>query len=52
MFMDDDNYAKPDEISTFVKAANHTGAQLLSSFVDYFSGSYAPEVLFIFIIVL
>lgn len=46
LFMDDDNYAKPDEVSTFVNVANHTGAQLLSSLVDYFSGSFAPEVCF------
>ena len=45
LFMDDDNYAKPYEISTFVRVVNHTGAQLLSSFVDYFSGLYAPTVL-------
>jgi hypothetical protein len=42
--MDDDNYAKPNEISTFVRVANHTGADLLSSFVDFFQGISVPEV--------
>eukprot|EP00951_Prasinocladus_malaysianus_P048610 scaffold660400_cov81-Prasinocladus_malaysianus.AAC.1 len=27
MFMDDDNFAKPAEVSTFIKAARATGAQ-------------------------
>lgn len=44
LFMDDDNYAKPYEISTFVQVARHSGIQLLSSFVDYFSGYSPPEV--------
>jgi glycosyltransferase involved in cell wall biosynthesis len=34
LFMDADDYAKPDEISTFVTAAMHCGADILSCFID------------------
>ena len=36
MFMDDDNVAKPDEISTLVAVALRTGAGIVTSFCDVF----------------
>ena len=42
MFMDDDNYAKPYEISTFVSVAMHTKADVLTCTNDYFYGNDAP----------
>jgi len=43
--MDDDNVALPFELSTFVKAAHHSGADILTCFMDCFRGavSSAPE---------
>lgn len=43
LFMDDDNYAKPEEISTFVKAAKAIKADLMTCFVDYFHGLSPPK---------
>ncbi len=43
LFMDDDNFAKPHEISTFIKVAQKTGADILSCFLDFFSGQEAPK---------
>ncbi|HWC61474.1 MAG TPA: glycosyltransferase, partial [Verrucomicrobiae bacterium] len=43
MFMDDDNYARPEEISTFVKVARHTGADILTCCMEYFEGTDAPR---------
>lgn len=43
LFMDDDNVAKPGEISTFVTVAERTGAQILTCFADVFSGEHAPD---------
>ena len=43
LFMDDDNYAKPHEISTFVRAALSTGADILTSPMDVFQGTEAPR---------
>ncbi|HLJ60331.1 MAG TPA: glycosyltransferase [bacterium] len=43
LFMDDDNYAKPGEIATFVTVAERTGAQILTCFADVFSGEDAPD---------
>jgi GT2 family glycosyltransferase len=40
--MDDDNVAKPGELSTFVQVAQRTGADMLTAFMDLFSGSDAP----------
>lgn len=37
LFMDDDNYAKPDEVSRFVQVAQHTGADILTCAVEYFT---------------
>ena len=42
MFMDDDNFAKPEEISTFVKVALRTGADIVTACMDYFEGSQPP----------
>ena len=42
LFMDADDYAKPDEISTFVTAAKHCGADILSCFIDRFAGDDKP----------
>jgi GT2 family glycosyltransferase/glycosyltransferase involved in cell wall biosynthesis len=43
MLMDDDNCAKPHELSTFVKVAQKTGADILTCSLDTFSGSEAPR---------
>jgi O-antigen biosynthesis protein len=42
IFMDDDNIAKPHQISTFIRAALQTGAEILTSSMDLFSGTVAP----------
>lgn len=39
MFMDDDNLARPHEISTFVRAAQHSGATILTCFSDVFQST-------------
>jgi GT2 family glycosyltransferase/tetratricopeptide (TPR) repeat protein len=43
LFMDDDNVAKPEEISTFVRVAQRTNADILTCFLDFFSGREAPK---------
>ena len=43
LFMDDDNCAKPHELSTFVKAAQKTGADILTCCLDTFTGTAAPH---------
>jgi glycosyltransferase involved in cell wall biosynthesis len=42
LFMDDDNAAKPHEISTFLRVARHTGADVLTCIMDMFEGNHAP----------
>ncbi|HRW64221.1 MAG TPA: glycosyltransferase [Candidatus Competibacter sp.] len=42
VFMDDDNVAKPHELSTFVKAAQVSGADILTCFIDAFRGKGEP----------
>jgi len=42
LFMDDDNYAKPGEISTLVRAALHSGADILAPLLDVFAGDREP----------
>ena len=42
LFMDDDNYAKPHELSTMARAVEYTGADLATSFCDFFYGHDAP----------
>ena len=41
-FMDDDNFAKRDEITTFVNVAAYTGADVLTCVNDYFFGNDPP----------
>jgi glycosyltransferase involved in cell wall biosynthesis len=43
LFMDDDNFAEPHELSTFVKAALHSGADILTCGSNCFSGNMAPD---------
>lgn len=43
LFMDDDNEAKAHEIETFVKAALHTNAEVLTCWSDQFAGE-RPEL--------
>lgn len=42
LFMDDDNAAKPYEVSAFVRAAESTGGDIFTSFVDFIWGKDAP----------
>ena len=44
IFMDDDNYAKPHEIETFVGVAEHTGADAITCFRDAFNGNDYPPL--------
>ena len=44
MFMDDDNFARPEEISTFIKVARHTGADIVTCCMEYFEGKDAPRL--------
>jgi glycosyltransferase involved in cell wall biosynthesis len=43
LFMDDDNYAKPNQISTFVQVAKHVGADILTCAMDVFGDHDAPS---------
>jgi glycosyltransferase involved in cell wall biosynthesis len=43
LFMDDDNYAEPHEISTFVRVAGHCGADILTCVAKLFNGNAAPS---------
>jgi len=43
IFMDDDNFAKPNQISTFVKVARATGADTVTSAMDLFTGTAPPQ---------
>lgn len=43
LFMDDDNFAKPHEVSTFIRAAQATGADITTCFLDFFSGHTSPS---------
>ena len=43
LFMDDDNIAAPHEISSFVKAALKTGADILTCAMDVFEGPVVPK---------
>src|SRR5208337_769952 len=44
LFMDDDNVAKPNEITTFASVAWRTGADVLTCLVDMFEGSGVPRL--------
>jgi GT2 family glycosyltransferase/glycosyltransferase involved in cell wall biosynthesis len=43
LFMDDDNYAMPDEIAVFVQAALHSRADILTCVAKLFHGEGPPE---------
>jgi len=43
VFMDDDNYAKPHELETFVAAAQTSGADIVTCFLDVFRGPDVPK---------
>jgi glycosyltransferase involved in cell wall biosynthesis len=43
LFMNEDDWAKPDEIGTFVRAAENSGADILTCFLDLFAGKDSPE---------
>lgn len=42
LFMDDDDYAKPNEISLLTRAAEHSGADILTGAMDIFYGESVP----------
>ncbi len=44
LFMDDDNWAEPGEISTLVKAALRTGADIITCGNNLFEGAEAPKI--------
>ena len=44
LFMDDDNFARPEEISTFIKVARKTDADILTCCMEYFEGTDAPRL--------
>ncbi len=44
VFMDDDNFAKPHQLSTFVRVAQATGAEIVTSAMDLFTGTDAPPL--------
>jgi O-antigen biosynthesis protein len=43
LFMDDDNWAEPEEISSLVRAALRTGADIVTCGMNYFEGHDAPD---------
>ena len=43
MFMDDDNYAESEELETFVRVAEYTGADILTCFSRLFTGKGVPD---------
>ncbi len=43
LLMDDDNCAKPNALECFVRAAEHSGADILTCFGDVFAGVNPPE---------
>ena len=44
VFMDDDNFAKPNQLSTFVRVAHKTGAEIVTSAMDLFTGIKPPQL--------
>lgn len=44
LFMDDDDVARPDELSVFVRAMRNSGADVLTCFMDLFRGDGGPPV--------
>jgi hypothetical protein len=43
LFMDDDNFAKPNEVSVLVEVARRTRADIVACFRDVFQGSGPPD---------
>jgi hypothetical protein len=43
LFMDDDNFADPAELSTLVKAALHSNADIVTCGTNFFSGTEPPN---------
>ncbi len=43
LFMDDDNLAKPHELDVLVRVAQRTGAAVVTSFRDNFTGLHPPD---------
>ena len=43
LFMDDDNCAKPHEVSTLVGVAERTSADIVTAFMDMFEGDNPPQ---------
>jgi glycosyltransferase involved in cell wall biosynthesis/GT2 family glycosyltransferase len=43
LFMDDDNVAKPEEVSTLVAAARASKADIVTCFLDVFQGDAPPD---------
>src|SRR5262249_13879043 len=43
LFMDDDNFARIDELTAFVNVARRTGAEIVTCCMDYFEGSQPPN---------
>jgi glycosyltransferase involved in cell wall biosynthesis len=43
LFMDDHAVAKPEQISTLVKVAERSGADVLTSFLDLYTGKGSPD---------
>jgi glycosyltransferase involved in cell wall biosynthesis len=43
LFMDDDNFAKPNEVTVLLQVARHTGAEIVSCFRDVFEGENPPD---------
>lgn len=43
LFMDEDNFADPDEVSTFVAIAEKTNADILTCTAKYFEGDEPPD---------
>lgn len=42
-FLDDDDYAKPEQVATLVQVARATGADIVNSFCDRLTGALPPE---------
>jgi GT2 family glycosyltransferase/glycosyltransferase involved in cell wall biosynthesis len=46
LFMDDDNLARPDEVEVFVRAAQHSRAEILTCQLQFFAArSYGPALI-------